>query len=90
LSPLLLVTPAACFAPAMDERNDDDDEGAEPDMDEQDEAVHALVELEALVDADGLRSGELGTDLARRSSPRSDSLGFSTGDMFRTALLALG
>jgi hypothetical protein len=86
LSALLLTAPAACFAPTMDGRDDDD----EPDVDERDEAVHALVDLEAAVDADDLRWGELGTDLAGRSSPRSDSLGLSTGDMFRTALLPLG
>jgi len=39
-----------------------------------------LDEIEA-GDGDNLRSGEVGTDLARRS-PWSDSLGLSPGDMF--------
>lgn len=39
-----------------------------------------LDEIEA-GDGDNLRSGEVGTDLARRS-PWSDSLGLSPGDIF--------
>jgi hypothetical protein len=54
-----------------------------------DEGRHAVVELEAAVDADDRRSGEVGTDLARRSRPWSDSLGFGAGDMFRAARLVM-
>jgi hypothetical protein len=54
-----------------------------------DEGRHAVVELEAAVDADDRRSGEVGTDLARRSRPWSDSLGFGAGDMFRMGRLVL-
>lgn len=46
-----------------------------------------LDELEA-GDGDNLRSGEVGTDLARLS-PWSDSLGLSPGDIFRTPRLTV-
>jgi len=52
-----------------------------------DEGRQVLDELEA-GDGDNLRSGEVGTDLARRS-PWSDSLGLSPGDIFRTPRLTL-
>lgn len=71
------------------------EEEAEPDVDRDevvralndDEDRQALDELEAGA-GDNLRSGQVGTDLARRS-PWSGSLGLSTEDIFRTLWLTL-
>lgn len=88
-----------CFTPAIYEVECSVfprvEETAEPDVDRNevvrvlndDEGREALDELDA-GDGDNLRSGEVGTDLARRN-PCSDSLGLSPRDIFRTPRLTL-